>query len=701
LVKQYDKKDCGPAALLTILRYYGGHASLPFMREICQTTQTGTTMFDLVKAAEEIGFKAKGVTANIDHLSDINLPCIAHLILPDGLHHYVIIFSVYSKSIQIGDPAGGIKKVTYEKFNLLWLSRALVLLEPEGALCAHRTPSWYSWLSAFLKKERLWIYQTLFLGIIYTGIGLLTALFIQQLIDHYLPNSDIERILLTALLLAVLFLIRAGAGYLRYRFLVELHKRIGIHLNLRFVAHVFRLPQQFFDKRKKGDIIARLNDSIRIQNAVLQIVGSTLIDGLLVFSSLSYMYLLSEQLTFYTIIVLPVYALVIIIALHKIRKMQLNVMHSFADLESTFIDSLSSIADIISFHSIRSFTGLNQRKCRIFQQNIAGLGELQGQLNFFADITGAIATLFILSAGALLVVENSIQLGQMIAAYALLANVIPATGRLVDISIVWQGAAIASKRLLDILLQKQDKSETGNSFHMKKAVTLKNVSFGWSRINLFLKDISLSIQKGRMTVLFGPSGSGKSTLAHIVLRKYPLASGIISVDTENAACIKLSEYRNRVAMVPQHISVFNGTLLENILIGRNSLPEEQLNQFIDDFNLQLFLNRFKYGIYTLLGEEGRRLSGGEKQVLGLCRALLFYPEVLIVDEGLNAMDLQLYKLSMDIIQKYKQRCAILINTHNRDTLMRADYVYLLGNGTILSKGKPAEIADHPAVNLLK
>jgi ATP-binding cassette subfamily B protein len=693
LVKQYSPKDCGPAALLTILRFYGGQASLPFMRELCQTSPTGTTMFDMVKAAEHIGFKASGVIGQIDDMAKIRLPCIAHLILPDGLQHYVVIFAVYSKSIQIGDPADGLKKISIEKFNLLWASRALILFEPDGTLYVNRVPSWLSWLITFLSKERSWIYQTLFLGIIYAAIGLFTAVFIQQLIDRYLPNNDIDRIILTAILLAVLFFIRAGAGYLRYRFLVEVHKRMGIHLNLRYVAHVFRLPQRFFDKCKNGDITARLHDGIRIQNAVLQVVGSTFIDGMLILSSLFYMYFLSEQLTFYTIIVLPVYALVIVFPLHKIRRKQKNVMHSFADLESTFIESLNSIADIIAFHTMNSFAELNQQKCRIFQQNIAGLGELQGRLNFFADLTGATATLFILCAGALLVVENNIQLGQMIAAYALLANIIPATGRLVDLSFVWQGAAIASRRLLDILLQEQNYSEKGVRFQMKSALTIKNASFGWSRINMFLKDISFCIPKGRMTVLFGPSGSGKSTLAHIILRKYQLASGSIRVDSEEAECIQLRNYRNRIAMVPQYVSVFNGTLLENILIGRNSVSAEQFNQFINDFNLHLFFNRFQHGIHTRLGEEGQHLSGGEKQVLGLSRALLFYPDLLIIDEGLNAMDVHLYKLSIDIIKKYKQRCAILISTHDRETLMQADYVYVLKNGAIVNKGKPSEIED--------
>ena len=128
----------------------------------------------------------------------------------------MVIYTVCAKSLQVGDPADGIKRIKLEQFKLIWINRALVLLEPGISLYSHRTPSWYSWLSALLKKERLWIYQTLFLGLVYTSIGLLTALFIQQLIDRYLPNLEKEKIILTSLFLTLLFLIRAGAGYLRY-----------------------------------------------------------------------------------------------------------------------------------------------------------------------------------------------------------------------------------------------------------------------------------------------------------------------------------------------------------------------------------------------------------------------------------------------------------------------------------------------------
>ena len=691
LVKQYDRKDCGPAALLSVVRYYGGDTTLADIRNRCYTSSRGTTMYDIVETAKEIGFRARGMIGSYENLMKIKLPCIVHWILADGFQHFVVIYRVNSKRIEVGDPGKGIVSLSRTKFDTLWQTKALIVLNPGYNLVNKKVTSLYTWLLKIIYRERVWIYQILFLGFIYTGIGLLTAAYIRQLIDRFIPSINQAVILWSALFLCFLFILRAFIGWIRYYFLVVLNKRVGIRLNANFISHVFQLSQQFFDLRKRGDIIARLHDCLHIQNAVVKICGTLIIDIIMIMGSLVYMYVLAPKLALLTLSFTPIFVVTILLPIRKIKKRQNEVMRSFSEMESTFIDSLSGIDDIISFNTNHIFALMNRKKCKSYQISVARLGYTQGRLNFFADFTTAVISLIILTYGALFVIRGEIQMGQMIAAYTLLNHMIPSIVRSIDSTVSWQGSREASKRLLDIILQNREHKDMGVAFRMQRSLEIRNASFGWSRTNILFQNITIVLQKGYMTALYGPSGSGKTTIANLIQRKYSLRTGSLLIDSTEAKTIMLREYRNNISIVPQHVWVFTGTLYENILIGRYKMNEELFSEFIKTYQLNRFIERFQHGLLTLLGEEGRRLSGGEKQVLGLTRALLAKPDILIIDEGFNSMDQDLYNIFFGLIKKYAQTAAILINTHNLETVSRADCVYILKNGHANSIGKSSAL----------
>ncbi len=171
-------------------------------------------------------------------------------------------------------------------------------------------------------------------------------------------------------------------------------------------------------------------------------------------------------------------------------------------------------------------------------------------------------------------------------------------------------------------------------------------------------------------------------------------SGSVLCDETDIEDIDLSDYRKNIAVVPQFIKIFNGTIADNILVGRTIENINLLQKRIIELGILSFFQRFEFGLYTIIGEDGRELSGGEKQLLSITRALLFHPAILIIDEGLSGIDIELEKLIFDVIKNHSKHNAVLLITHNLNSIIKTDYVYVLANRTILQQGTPQDLISN-------
>ena len=691
VVRQYDQIDCGPAALLSVLKFWGGDSSIVYIRELVNTDISGTNMLGLVDAAETLGFKAHGATGEYDDLMKESLPCIAHVVLDNRVQHFVVIYRIDEKGVLVGDPGKGLYNLAKKDFLEIWKQQAVVLLSPKEKLFLQSPPHWLKWIFAYFRKEEPWLYQTIFLGIVATFLGLLVAVFVQWLIDRFIPERDLFKIIITGVFLFGLQMLKAGANYLRQRFIVELNKRVSINVNAEFLSHIFHLPLKFFYTRKKGDITARINDSIKIQQALLHVVGATVIDGLIILGSFIFFFILASPLGWMASATLPFYALLLFVVTRKIKHQQREAMKSYAQVESFYFDSLSGVDDILSYNSSSAYTKLNRFIFENFQNQIARLGLTQARINLLAELAAGALIVGALGFGAILVIKDSLLIGQMVAAYSLLANMLPAINRLVDANIALQGVSIAIQRLFDLVLVEKEKNTGMHPFRMVAAMHIKHARFNWPKRKPLFRDLTLSIPKGQITSLWGSSGAGKSTLTKIVQRKYPLNGGEILVDSTPIEHLDLYDLRKNIAVVPQIIKIFNGTILENILVGREIRNIQSVQECISTFGLSEFFSRFEHGLFTGIGEEGRQLSSGEMQIIGLVRALLNKPEMLIMDEGMNAIDAEIENLIFAILRAYAQQHAIFLISHNLWMLTKTDEIYLLENGIISGKGKPKEL----------
>ncbi len=572
LVRQHDASDCGPAALLSVLQFWGGDESFPAVRELSSTDARGSTLLGLRGAAEALGLEARGAQGGFEELRREAMPCIAHLVEEGGRAHFVAINRITRDRVWIGDPARGHRSCSRDEFETLWKTRCVLLLSPTARIRRRPPVGWVSWLFGYVQRESVWLVQSIFLGALATTLGLLTAVFVQWLIDRFIPERNVSMILATGLALLVVLLARGAAHYLRQRFVVRLNRRVSSHVNEDFLTHLYRLPLRFFESRATGDITARISDGIRIQQAVVQICGTAVIDGLVVVGSIVCLFLVAPPLGVMALGTIPLYTAIVARGTKSIRTEQTVALSAYGTLEAGYIDSIRGISDVLAFGVSNSFARANAALHRLFNESVERLGGILAGLTLFSELAGGTLAVAMLTWGALLVVAEDLLLGQLIAGYSLLGGLIPSADRLVQACAGFQETAVSASRFRDLFLTPlhTQKAASAVTPPIRQGLKLDSLALTWPTGERQLYGLDFSLPVGTVTGLWGASGAGKTTLVRVLNRTCSPSTGRILLDGMPVEGFGLDDYRRNVAVFPADTHLFNGSLAHNVLLGRIS-----------------------------------------------------------------------------------------------------------------------------------
>jgi len=539
-----------------------------------------------------------------------------------------------------------------------------------------RAPKYLKYL---FKRERVLIFQGVFLGIVSTLSGLFIALYIHYLIDVVIPGSDIKQLKLSAIILLVLFIISALALLFRQRIMVYFLYRTGNTISFRFQNHLYRLPKRFFDSYILGDIIVRLNDVMKIPIAAMIAFGTIIIDIFMVLAVISGLFLLNAQIASVLTLIIPVNFIVIMIFSRQISRDQQQIVYQNSILQDKFIDTFRGIDDIISYNAQSLFSGDNMRSLKKLQTSVRTMGIHRSSFGFSAELFRAFSTTFVLLSGAMIIMQSGMMIGQVIACYYLLTNMMPALTRLGETSVTIREASIAWKRLLEIWQIPAERVTRGKRIRNFKSLKLINGVFSWAGAPPLWAGVSLIIARGSMIALTGPSGAGKTTLLHVLHRKYNLNGGKIHLDNQPVSDFRLKDFRRRVTLVPQKIHIFKAPLIQNILLGR---PDWYIDDLFKEYTFSDWISRFEQGLTTVLGDGNRSLSGGEKQMIGLMRALYARPDILLIDESLNSVDPETQECMIYSLKLFAREGGVLLCTHEKKIILQMDEIYVLKKGEI-------------------
>lgn len=687
-VKQQDSSDCGVASLVSIARYYGGQVAMEIVRELSGTSRDGTTLMGLYQAAEKLGFVAEGLEAeSIGNLRELQAPAILHVVQEDQIPHYVVFYGFTNENtITVGDPAKGIVQYTVDELKKIWLERTLLKLTPNEGFTKNTSQreTKLNLVYQLIKDDLTAISIALTIGVIVAVLELSTAIFSQKLIDDILPSENKPKLLLSLFLVFILLLSRSGLSYLRGLFVIQQGKAFNNRIVSKFYGSLIRLPKMFFDTRKTGELIARLNDTGKIQTTLNLLAGDFFISILVLITSTTLVFIYSWAIGCTILMIVPVFTLLITKFNKPIVQSQKDVMINYAISEGHYIDTIQGIETIKATSSEKYFETLNNDIYSQFQSKISELGKTNNSFVLLADIISVIFITTIFGAGSLLILEKQFRIGELVAIISISTSIIPSISQLIIVNMKMQEARIAFDRMFDFLSIEQEaereiafiEPDTTNDL----SISITELSFRYIGREPILRNISLEVKRGEIVVLMGESGGGKSTLLQILQKFYDYESGAIKVNGILLNEISLPYWRRNIGVIPQEIKIFNSSLLFNLTLNDDTEAHQQAIKYCIDYGLDIYFRNLPQGYNTVIGEEGINLSGGQKQLLAFARVLFQQPKLLILDEATSAMDRKTENFILSLIHRLKHTMTILFVTHRLEIIKGADRVYALENG---------------------
>ncbi len=695
-MRQQELSDCGVACLASIVKFYGGESSLEQLREFSGTTKQGTTLIGLCQAAGKMGFDTDGFKCGIEDLKTISEPVILHVTLFDRLLHYVICYGFDEGKFIIGDPAQGLKKVKEKELLAIWKTKSLLILKPNAdlGLKKERLKKKKLWIIGIVKEDINILIAALFLGAILTVLGLSTAIFSQKLIDDILPGKDWDKLLLGIILLSILVIGNSLLTYFRGYLLMRQNRDFNLRIINKFYRLLLFIPKSFFDSRKTGEIISRMNDTTRIQSIISFLIGSLVISILVLIISTGYTFIYSFKVGLIYSFSIPLYVGLAWMYNKKIIGSHREVMVAAAHNESNFIDTINGIETIKSFNRQHSFEALTQAIFRNLQDKAFSLGKLNLSYGLVSGTTGAVFSLSIIVILAVNVMNDQMTMGEMVALLTISSNIIPTVSSLTSTNMQLQEAKVAFERMFefaDIKPEFDEKVTIEKAFGEFRSLQVKGLNFRFPGRKELLKKINFEVKKGEMIALLGENGCGKSTLLQILQKFYEVKSPHIMVNDEKWAEINIRVWRDVLSYVPQNIKIFNTDLVNNISLSGEIIEFEKVIKWCSEWGFSSFFEKFPQGFLTVLGEEGVNISGGQKQLVALARALYRQPQLLLLDEATSAMDRATENYILDLLEELKASMAIILVTHRIKTAKKADRIYTIENGSISHSGNHQQL----------
>ena len=376
---------------------------------------------------------------------------------------------------------------------------------------------------------------------------------------------------------------------------------------------------------------------------------------------------------------------------------QREVMTAYATNESNYVDTIQGVADIKMTNRQPFFQNLTTSVYGFFQQKMIDLGKTGALFGAVNEVASSLFIIVILLISSLLVLRGALSIGGIMAILQMVGTLMMSAGRLALTNIQLQEAKIAFERMREFTTVKPefDAYEDRQKAVISDFEELKidNLAFRFAGRKRLLEDVSFSLRKGEMIALLGESGCGKSTTIQILQKFYEAESGKIKVNGLDFDLISTQNWRSIIGVVPQQIKLFNGSLLDNILLGETVRDVENVANFFKKYGFDAYFEQFPNGYATILGENGVNISGGQMQLVGLARALWQQPKLLILDEPTAALDRDTEGYVIKLLEKLKHDTAILLLTHRISIARSAERIYILKNGKIEQSGNHKRLLE--------
>ena len=497
---------------------------------------------------------------------------------------------------------------------------------------------------------------------------------------------------------AFAFLVRNIFRYIGSLMLI--YYRVGVAKDLRTSIYqkILTLPVSFFTEQRKGDMMSRMsNDVGDVEGSILGSLAELFNAPFMLISTLITLFYLSPELTFFTLLVLPVMGTLIALIGKSLKKQAHEAQIEMGNIFSIVDETLKSAKVIKIFNADKLLNNRFTTSINKWLNAAVGVGKKRELASPMSEFLGSITFLIITWYGGKQIIENqSLSPEEFLVFLAMFFQILPPAKSLANSISTIQKGGPALERVIEILdadIKIDEKENPIPIQTLENSIEFKNVGFYYNEDRTILKNFNLTIPRGKTVALVGQSGSGKTTIANLLARFYDATEGEILIDGNNIKDLKVRDYRQMIGMVTQESVLFNDSVYNNILMGKPDADRAEVEAAAKIANAHDFILNLSDGYDTNIGDDGNKLSGGQKQRVSIARAVLKNPPIMILDEATSALDTESERFVQEALEKMMENRTSLVIAHRLSTIQKADWIVVMERGMILEQGAHKELID--------
>jgi ABC-type multidrug transport system fused ATPase/permease subunit len=538
------------------------------------------------------------------------------------------------------------------------------------------------------------------IGLIFLLLTSVTALLVPSLIGKLIDAAkmsnqiEIDKI---GLYLLILFILQAIFSYFRISIFVEVTEKVLAGMRRKLYEKMLSLPMEFYVKTRVGELTSRMsNDVTTLQEILTTSTPMLLRQIIIIVGGIVLLAVTSVKLTLIVVATIPIIAILAWFFGKYVRKVSKELQDTIAIGNTIVEETLQGIQNVKAFtnelfEKERYSLSIDQ----VLEKAVLS-GRLRGAFASFIILFMFGVIVFVIWYGVKMVNSGELSIGVMLQFLLYSIFIGGSIGGAAEVFTTVQRAIGSSDRILEILAEDEEVGILNQSKKQKIDITdvqFQDVSFSYPNASnqLILNKVNFSIQKGEKLALVGASGAGKSTIINLLYRFYKVNEGQILINDKSVYDFDLQAYRNELALVPQDVYLFGGSILENIKYGNPNASFEEIKNAAQKANALEFIDSFNEGFDTIVGERGIKLSGGQKQRIAIARALLKNPSILILDEATSSLDSESEKLVQDALDNLMVDRTSVIIAHRLSTVRNVNKIIVLKEGKIVESGNHNEL----------
>ena len=694
VIMQMEALECGAACLTMVAAYYGLWIPLEQVRKDCGVSHDGSNAKNILKAARNYGFTAKGYRYEPAQIKEKGkFPCIIHW----NFNHFVVLDGFKGNKVYINDPARGDVCISMEEFDESFTGICLVIEPSEDFTPGGAPKSIMSFAKERLKGTGAAFAMIIITTLISSLISIINPAFSRMFIDRLLTGQNPDWFYPFIIALVAAAVIQIAVCWIKASYLLKVQGKFAVVADSSFMWHILRLPLEFFSQRMAGDIAGR--------QRINQGIASTFIN------TLAPMVLDTAMLIFYLVVMLRYSPLLTAIGLvsmfinffvsYYISQKRINVkrvqMRDSAKLCSATLSGIEMIETIKASGAENGFF----QKWAGYQASVNN-GEVKFKgidyhIGIIPSLVSSLCNIVILGMGVYLTMQGEFTVGMILAFQGFMTSFSAPAQNLMNAGQTIQEMRTNMERVEDIMkyptdveYSSEDISDDVSYDKLAGNVELKNVTFGYSRLaEPLIKDFSLKLDAGKSVALVGGSGSGKSTVSKLISGLYESWDGEILFDGKPLKSISHEVFTGSLAVVDQDIILFEDTIANNIKMWDNSIEDFEMIMAARDAQIHDVIMERDNGYQYKMLEGGVDFSGGQRQRLEIARVLAQDPTIVILDEATSALDA---RTEYNVVRSIKDRgITMIVVAHRLSTIRDCDEIIVLDKGQVVERGTHDEL----------